>query len=193
MISYPFVSLKKYASTWTAKAATFIRSNGTFNQDGFHSYCHTSASAYCWSYTFCLKEMLNWLCSQEETAEHCCPNPTVAAACKASVNSNECEVCEPTPEGNKRVVAPTIEPPEVSKETMMWLHRGLEEAAAEKCNLCTAIRKMGLEEPIWAAVNTIKVCEDALEECRGFCGLGAAASELDACKGWDGRCADAGC
>ncbi|CAK0891069.1 unnamed protein product [Prorocentrum cordatum] len=95
MLAYPFGGDKKYASSWTAKATTFASSlwGGKFDSDGFHSSCHVPGGAYCWSYTDCLQEMLNWLCAQEETAGPCCPNADVATACREDVNGAGCKVC----------------------------------------------------------------------------------------------------
>lgn len=95
MIVYPFGGDKKYASSWTAKATTFASGlwGGKFDSDGFHSSCHVPGGAYCWSYTDCLQDMLNWLCAQEETAEACCPSVEVATACREDVNGAGCKVC----------------------------------------------------------------------------------------------------
>jgi hypothetical protein len=95
MLAYPFGGDKKYASSWTAKATTFASGlwGGKFDPDGFHSSCHVPGGAYCWSYTDCLQEMLNWLCAQEETAGPCCPSAEVATACREDVNGAACKVC----------------------------------------------------------------------------------------------------
>lgn len=191
MISRPFMQ-KKYASSWTAKTKTYLFSNATFDADGFHSYCHGTQDAYCWSYTGCLKEMMNYLCSQEETAEHCCPNPVVAAACKANVNSVGCSVCEKTADPLEPVV-PTFKVPAVSEETLAWLRPGKAEAHAAECALCGAVRALGKESPIWAGVSILRECSEKGEECRELCGLEDDAGDFAKCEGWESRCYDAGC
>jgi hypothetical protein len=191
MIAYPFTGNKPYASSWHTKAATYLRNrSGSFDTDGYHNYCHTPDAAYCWSYTFCAEQMLNWLCSQEETAAHCCPSTEMAAICKADVNSEECRVCQPT-EDPEKVNLPyvTVQPP--SEATMMFLKPGELEAQAEKCQLCERLKKMG--EPMWMAVTVLPECKDPedLEECRELCG--SPADDWATCTGYAETCDALGC
>eukprot|EP00929_Paragymnodinium_shiwhaense_P095254 TRINITY_DN56275_c0_g1_i1.p1 TRINITY_DN56275_c0_g1~~TRINITY_DN56275_c0_g1_i1.p1 ORF type:complete len:1176 (+),score=306.51 TRINITY_DN56275_c0_g1_i1:101-3628(+) len=202
MIAYPFAGDKKYAGKALAKIGTYVKSQwGSFDADGYHSFCHSPGTAYCWSYTDCLREMMNWLCAQEETAGVCCPNAKVALQCRANVNGDGCDVCtthEAEPkmaevvnmtydfEEDERLEAPLQEPLEVQPRVMRWMkptQRDMDEdaaavkalkvaeEAAEQCSACSELSEYHSDTPMWAVVSVFDSCRDDIAMCAKLCGL----------------------
>eukprot|EP00930_Biecheleria_cincta_P056617 TRINITY_DN42699_c0_g1_i1.p1 TRINITY_DN42699_c0_g1~~TRINITY_DN42699_c0_g1_i1.p1 ORF type:complete len:1098 (-),score=183.94 TRINITY_DN42699_c0_g1_i1:17-3310(-) len=200
MLAYPFGGDKKYASAPTSKIRTFFgQTLGQFDGDGFHSYCHAPGTAYCWSYTYCLEEMMKYLCSQPETAGVCCPDAQAAEACRDDVNGDGCKVCLPTDAPPLTVeekdvnateflsyLPPTREPTPPDDATLRWLQPSANDiaetqsaAAAElltkECQVCSELRS--LQQPSqgdavwWLMVSTGAQCSAHREFCGQVCGL----------------------
>lgn len=197
MISYPFGGNKKYASTARTKMRTYFGQAGSkFDADGFHSYCHVPGVAYCWSYTYCLEEMMKYLCSQPETAGVCCPDVHTAEACRDDVNGDECKVCLPTDapllkaEEKKENITeflsylpPSREPSPIDEATLRWLQPSAEDVAeteaiaaeelrAQHCQVCAELRSSSTQDtPWWLAVSAGAQCSAHREFCGQVCGL----------------------
>lgn len=197
MLAYPWGGHRKYSPDWLGRIVNWVNEKvGSFDNDGFHSFCHTPGSGHCWSYTFCLEEMLKWLCHADETADHCCPNLIVREACKNSPNSNECQVCVPHPAPDNIPAQPTqlrlpewvpkVEPKIVPQSILRWLHPTAEDEAqnvmieeeeklAKKCQICSVLKNM--KQPAqgdaiwWLLVSVKEVCNDNIMLCGQICGL----------------------
>lgn len=200
MIAYPFSGDKKYASAATAKIRTFWgQKNGQFDEDGFHNYCHVPGVAYCWSYTYCLEEMMKYLCSQPETAGVCCPDNQTAAACRDDVNGEECKVCLPTDAPPLTVdesefnmteflsyLPPAREPTPLDEATRTWLQPSAKDIAesqsaaaaeslAQECQVCAELRSLRPpsqgDAQWWLSVASGAQCSAHREFCGQVCGL----------------------
>lgn len=197
MISYPFGGNKKYASTSISKIQTYFgQKKGKFDADGFHSYCHVPGTAYCWSYTYCLQEMMKYLCSQPETAGVCCPDVQTAEACRDNVNGDGCKVCLPTDAPHLKAeekeeniteflsyLPPRREPTPLEETTLRWLQPSAEDIAkteaaaaaellAQQCQVCAELRSsFKKDSEWWLSVSAGAQCMAHREFCGQVCGL----------------------
>jgi len=208
MLTYPFHGDKRYATSPLAKVSTWLGQRyGAFDGDGYHSYCHSPGTAYCWSYTYCLEEMMKWLCSQNETAGACCPSDPVATACSEDVNSPGCQICVPTDSpplkaedaGSTKEIDPVVVRTKlVPEETLAWLTGGTTgpavadtEPTSAACPICEELRAQRAGSgPIWAAVETMASCRASPELCTELCfGTGSTShDEFSTCEAWSERC-----
>eukprot|EP00931_Biecheleriopsis_adriatica_P086235 TRINITY_DN60947_c0_g1_i1.p1 TRINITY_DN60947_c0_g1~~TRINITY_DN60947_c0_g1_i1.p1 ORF type:complete len:1132 (-),score=226.49 TRINITY_DN60947_c0_g1_i1:59-3388(-) len=202
MLQYPFAGNKQYASRWQDKVITYVQAaeagilsslnNFYFDSDGYHGYCHSPGTAYCWSYTACLREMFNWLCSQPETSEQCCPNQEVRNACKKDVNDEGCNVCwdaiQPEMEFNES--ADYIYKGEIRNETLEFIHPDAsdlalreamanKQAAEEKCDVCAYIKEEDENSRAWAFISNSGACAKKPEICAEVCGFDEPLDEID--------------
>merc|ERR1712187_15011 len=201
MIQYPFAGDKKYASSWSDKISTYTDVAETgflskfnsfkFDSDGYHGYCHSPGEGYCWSYTACLREMMKWLCSQSETAEHCCPSLEVRDACQNDVNSKECNVCLSIEdkgdfEEDRQVIMQGRELTSDS-EVMDFLHPDATDLAlyAEEeqqkhaqltCEICEQLSVASVKA--WAFID-MDVCGANRELCAAMCGYSMDLENID--------------
>jgi len=205
MLQYPFAGHKKYASSWYDKATTYRQAATSgilsrtnrfyFDLDGYHGYCHSPGLAYCWSYTACLREMLNWLCSQPETSEQCCPNQEVRAACREDVNGQGCQVCWDAIQPGHAFdeSAEFIREGGLDNATASFLRADAEvlelqqrqadqEAAKDKCEVCAFLGKKEEGSRQWAFISSEGSCGKHEEICAEVCGFGEAVDEID---DWD--------
>eukprot|EP00928_Gymnodinium_smaydae_P011129 TRINITY_DN14146_c0_g1_i2.p1 TRINITY_DN14146_c0_g1~~TRINITY_DN14146_c0_g1_i2.p1 ORF type:complete len:732 (+),score=87.94 TRINITY_DN14146_c0_g1_i2:301-2196(+) len=201
MLQYPFGGNNTYAHSWTRRAMTFMTSpKGSFDADGFHDVCHVPGSAYCWTYTTCLQEMLKWLCHDAETADLCCPNDDVRKACYRDVNSDECGAVCSRPAAHDSPT-PTVDPRGVSADELAWIHPTQEDLLAEQaareasalCDVCSSISSLGEQLPIWAVVSMTPACKRDEKLCMDVCGFKSQADDLDECSQWSDRCKQQGC
>jgi hypothetical protein len=199
MLSQSFGGAKKYAKDWGKRALTFVETSvsGQFDEDGFHSFCHAPGAAYCHSYTNCLREMMKWLCSQDETAAACCPSAFVRNECKKDVNGKGCDVCVDVPPGTN-VSVPAVSSV-VPKGLVEVLRAGPEDLELEKhdatCRICESFEQtFGHTDPIWTAVSSLPTCSGpSARECSSLCGVPEQADDFDTCSGWRSRCQQTRC
>lgn len=207
MVSYPFGGFMGYAKGTAGKVRTWLSTSSwtqtsSFDKDGFHSYCHSPGEAYCWSYTFCVEEMMKWLCSQPETADACCPNLATREACAIDVNSGACQVCV-SETGGEDLEHYKFTRREAPPEKMYEFFKPEEEEGDTALDdPCALIQQLVDEtpserEPMWMLVQ-MKCDSQKLEKaCWDKCFPGVEYNDkekkkkqYEGCKGWQEKCAE---